>query len=207
MKILVLEDDYILANSLKEVLEMENYDVDIANNANEAYQLTFNNRYDLYIFDINLPDENGIEVLKSLKNADDKTPAIYITALTDIDTMTKAFEAGADDFIKKPFDIEEFLVRVKAKLNKNNDIKLDVFSYNINTKELKENGRVIPLNNTLKEILHQLILNRNSITPKDILLDYTNRNDLTLRVNISKLKKMLNLDIKNVRGEGYILEV
>jgi len=207
MKILILEDDYILAESLKEVLEMQGYEVDIANNAEEAYELTFNNKYDLYIFDINLPDENGIEVLKKLKFAHDNTPTIYITALVDIETMKNAFDAGAEDFIKKPFDVEEFLIRVESRLRKRSEVKLGDFTYDIKNKELKKDDKIVVLSPTLRNILNELVINRNKVTSKDVLLDFTNGNDLSLRVNISKLKKLLNLNIKNVRGEGYILEV
>ncbi len=208
MKILLLEDDYDLAKTLKEILELENYKVDIANNANEAYEKTFNNKYDLYIFDINLPDENGIEVLKNLKNADDNTPTIFITALTDLNTMAKAFEAGSEDYIKKPFEPEELLIRIKAKIKKNNNtIKFKDYEYEPINKVLKKEGKIIPLSQTLKDIFHELITNKNNIVSKERLLDITDSTDASLRVNINKLKQKLGIDIKNIRGEGYTIEI
>ena len=208
MKILLLEDDYALAHTLKEILEIEGFDVDIAQNANEAYEKTYNKKYDLYIFDINLPDENGIEVLKSLKNADDDTPTVFITALTDLNTMAKAFEAGSDDYIKKPFEPEELIIRIKAKIQKNgNLIKFNGFKYNPNEKTLTKNGKIIPISQTLKEILHELIINKNKIVSKERLLDITDSTDASLRVNINKLKNKLGIDIKNIRGEGYLIEI
>ena len=208
MKILLLEDDYALAHTLKEILEIEGFDVDIAQNANEAYEKTYNKKYDLYIFDINLPDENGIEVLKSLKNADDDTPTVFITALTDLNTMAKAFEAGSDDYIKKPFEPEELIIRIKAKIQKNgNLIKFNGFEYNPNEKTLTKNGKIIPISQTLKEILHELIVNKNKIVSKERLLDITDSTDASLRVNINKLKNKLGIDIKNIRGEGYLIEI
>ena len=208
MKILLLEDDYNLATTLKEILELENYEVDIANNAEEAYEKTFNKKYDLYIFDINLPDENGIEVLKNLKNADDNTPTIFITALTDLNTMAKAFEAGSEDYIKKPFEPEELLIRIKAKINKkNNIIKINDIEYDPFTKEIKKNGKIISIGSTLKDIFHELITNANRVVSKEQLIDATNSTDSSLRVNINKLKKKLGIDIKNIRGEGYLIEI
>ena len=208
MKILLLEDDYNLATTLKEILELENYEVDIANNAEEAYEKTFNKKYDLYIFDINLPDENGIEVLKNLKNADDNTPTIFITALTDLNTMAKAFEAGSEDYIKKPFEPEELLIRIKAKINKNNNvIKIKDIEYNPITKEIRKNGKIISLSSTLKDIFHELITNTNRVVSKEQLIDITNSTDSSLRVNINKLKNKLGIDIKNIRGEGYLIEI
>ena len=207
MKILLLEDDFNLANTLKEILELENYEVDIANNAKKAYEKTFNSKYDLYIFDINLPDENGIEVLKSLKEADDNTPTIFITALTDLNTMAKAFEAGSEDYIKKPFDIDELLIRIKAKIKKNTDIiEIKNLEYNPLTREIKQNGKIISLGSTLKDIFHELIINKSKTVSKERLLDITDSSDASLRVNINKLKNKLDIEIKNIRGEGYLIE-
>ena len=206
MKILLLEDDYNLAEVIKEILTLENYEVDIANNADEAYKLTYNNKYDLYIFDINLPDENGIEVLKNLKDANDNTPTIYISALSDISTIAKAFEIGAQDYLKKPFEVEELLIRIKAKFPKEDILKIGEFEYNLSAKELKKDNEIIPLGTTLKEIFHTLVTNKNNLTPKHRLLDLVDNNDSSLRVHINKLKKM-GFNIKNIRGEGYIFEV
>ena len=207
MKILLLEDDFNLADAIKEILEIEGYDVDVANNAEEAYELTYNNKYDLYIFDINLPDENGFEVLKNLKNADDNTPTIYISAMTDLSTMSKAFKIGAQDYIKKPFEVEELLLRIQAKYNQLNEtIQIGKFTYNPQTKELRENDKILSIGGVLKSILDLLIQHKNNITPKSELLDIVDYNDASLRVHINKLKK-LGFDIKNIRGEGYVLEV
>ena len=207
MKILLLEDDYNLAETLKEILALENYEADIANNANEAYEKTYNNKYDLYIFDINLPDENGIEVLKNLRDANDNTPTIYITALSDLNTMSNAFNLNIEDYIKKPFEPEELLIRIKGKLNTNqNIIKINDIEYNPSTREIKKNGKIISLGYVLKDIFHELITNKNKIVSKERLLDITDSTNASLRVNINKLKNKLEIDIKNIRGEGYLIE-
>jgi len=208
MKILLLEDDYNLAESIKEILEIENYKVDIANTAEEAYELSYENKYDLYIFDINIPDENGIEVLKKLRFADDNTPTIYISALVDINTIAKAFEAGAEDYIKKPFEPEELLIRINAKLKNKKIIKIKDIEYDPINKEIKKRGKIMSLGYVLKDIFHELITNTNKIVPKEKLLNLTNsQSDVTLRVNIAKLKNKLGIDIKNIRGEGYTIEI
>ncbi|WP_456471431.1 response regulator transcription factor [Caminibacter sp.] len=208
MKILILEDDYILADSLKELLTEENFEVDIAQTPEEAYEKTFHNTYNLYIFDINLPEENGIEVLKNLREADDKTPVIYISALTDIKTIAKAFDIGAEDYIKKPFEIEEFLIRVKAKLK----TPLNTVSYKnieIDTSQniVKKNGKIVPLGHIQYNILKTLVENKGRIVSKDTLLSFfEQQNDNALRVTIKKIKDKLNIDIKSIRGQGYIIE-
>ena len=210
MRILLLEDDFNLADSLKEILELENYEVDVVSTASEAYEKTFNNKYDLYIFDINLPDENGIEVLKNLREADDKTPTIFITALVDLNTMAKAFNVGIEDYIKKPFEPEELLIRINAKLKNNNKniMKINNIEYDMVNKIIKKDGKIISLGEVLKDIFHELITNTNRIVSKDRLLEVMNSdNDVALRVNISKLKNKLGINIKNIRGEGYIIEI
>jgi len=210
LKILLLEDDFNLASSLKEILELEGYEVDIVSNASEAYEKTFNEKYDFYIFDINLPDENGIEVLKNLREGKDKTPTIFITALVDLNTMSKAFNVGIEDYIKKPFDPEELLIRINAKLKQHSNkiIQIGNIEYDLENKLIKKDGKIISLGETLKNIFHELIVNANRVVSKDRLLELINSdNDTALRVNMSKLKNKLGIDIKNIRGEGYMIEI
>lgn len=205
MKILLLEDDAILAQSMKLLLDSEGFDVELVSSEDEVFDKTFHNKYDLYILDINLPSGNGIEILKALRDADDYTPAIFITALTDIGTIKKAFKAGAEDFIKKPFDIEELLVRVKSKFN--NFIIFKDIKYDTVSDFLYKNGEAIHVPPTLKGILKELLLKRGKPVSKDILMKYMEKeSENALRVNISKLKSKLNLNIKSIRGKGYILE-
>ncbi len=209
MKILLLEDDDILRESLKEYLEEEGFIVDEAINAKEVYDLTFDNKYDLYIFDINIPDEDGISVLKALKDADDNTPTIFITALTDIETIAKAFGSGAADYIKKPFDPEELVIRIKSRYLKedNNIIKYRDLTYNLLTRELKKGDNVIRLGDVQKRLFHELITHIGEVVDKDRLSDLLeNRSANALRVNLVKLKNRLGIDIKNIRGQGYLLE-
>jgi len=207
MRILLLEDDYNLAESIKEILEIEHYDVDIANSADEVYEKTFNNTYDLYIFDINIPDENGIEVLKKLRFAEDKTPVIYISALVDIDTIAKAFDAGAEDYIKKPFDVEELLIRIKAKQKNNKIITYKDITVNTEEEMVKKDNMLIKMGKVQYDILTTLLKNKGKIVLKSELLKYLeNPNENALRVLINKLKNKLEIDIKSIRSKGYIIE-
>ena len=207
MRILLLEDDYNLAISIKDILELENYMVDIASNAKEVYDLTFNNNYDLYIFDINVPDENGIEILKQLRFADDTTPTIYISALVDLNTISQAFEVGGEDYIKKPFDVEELLIRIKAKQKHNNIISYKNITIDTSKNIIKQNNEIINLGNVQYNILLELLKNKGKIIPKEKLLEFLeNPNDNALRVAINKLKNKFNLSIKSIRSKGYIIE-
>ena len=207
MKILLLEDDQILCNSLKEYLEIEGYDVDVVHRGSEVFDKTYSTTYDLYILDVNVPDVNGFDVLSSLRGAEDNTPAIYITALTDINSISKGFEVGAEDYIKKPFNPEELVIRINRKFQKETIIEINDVIYNPKTKVLQKNNRVLGLGDVQQNIFHLLITEHNKIVDTYRLmnyLEYPNAN--ALRVNISKLKSKLDIDIRNIRGQWYIIE-
>jgi len=207
MKILLLEDDTILAESLQEFLELEGFSVDVAKSAQEVYDLTYENSYDLYIFDINLPKDSGFNVLKNLKDADDTTPTIYISALVDIVSISKGFDLGASDYIKKPFDPMELVIRIKRNYQKEELLKYKDITYNPQTKEIVKDGKSVVLGSIQLEIFDKLIKNINVPVDSFELLELLeNPNGNALRVTISKLKSKLNLNIKNIRGRGYKLE-
>ena len=209
MKILILEDDKMLLESLKELLEMEGFSIDSATTTQEVYDLTFDNRYDLYIFDINLNQvEDGLDVLKNLTTAGDTTPTFYITALSDIKTIQKAFDIGAEDFIKKPFDIQELLIRIKSRfLKKQQSLTFENISLNPFTKEVKKDNKVVPLGNVAVSLLQKFLQNQDRVILQEELLDVLeNPNPNALRVNLAKLKKKLQIEFKNIRGIGYRLE-
>jgi len=208
MKILLLEDDKILAKSLKEFLELEGYTVDVAYRGSEVFDLTFDERYDLYILDVNVPDVNGFDVLASLKDSGDNTPAIYITALTDINSISKGFDIGADDYIKKPFDPEELVIRIKRKYQKEDMLlRINDIVYNPVTRVLQKNGQTIGLGEVQHNIFHTLMMERNKIVDSYTLMDFLEQPSANaLRVNLAKLKNKLGIEIKNIRAQGYMIE-
>lgn len=207
VKILLLEDDKNLHASIKAYLEMENFSVDSAYNSDDVYDLTYEYSYDLYIFDVNVPGDDGFKILQSLKSADDKTPTIYTTALVGTTSVAQGFNSGADDYIKKPYDPEELVIRIKSRYMKNDTLFYKDLIYNPTTKALTKDAVTVGLADVLGNIFHALILEKNKIVPTEILFDFLEHpNSNALRVNLSKLKSKLNLDIKNVRGVGYMLE-
>ena len=208
-KILLLEDDIELAQTLKELLEQNSYDVVMVHNGNDAIDESYENSYDLYVFDINVPDMSGIELLESLRNAEDGTPAIFISALVDLNTIAKGFEVGADDYIKKPFFPEELLIRIKAKLHQTShkEIVLNDLRYLPQTKQLYKSGKLVTLGEVQECLCDIFMSNIGNILDKLILMDcLLHPSDTALRVAINKLKQTTGLEIKNVRGVGYILE-
>lgn len=207
-KILLLEDDSVLGETLQELLSGEGYDVTLVTSGNAAIDKSYENSFDLYIFDINLPDINGIELLKSLREADDTTQTIFISALVDLNSISKAFEVGADDYIKKPFFPEELLIRVNSKLAINNStILYKNLEYNTQTKLLKKDGHIMSLGEIQEKLFSIFIQNIGQVLDKEVLLECLERPSPTaLRVAITKLKQTTGLNIKNLRGVGYTLE-
>jgi len=208
MKILLLEDDQILCTSLKEFLELEGYSVDVAYRGTEVFDLTFAQTYDLYILDVNVPEVNGFDVLSSLKEAGDTTPAIYITALTDINSISKGFKVGAEDYIKKPFDPEELVIRIKSKYQQEETfLCIGNLCYNPATRLLQRESKTIGLGEVQLNLFHALIIQQNKIVDSYTLMDcLENPSANALRVNLAKLKAKLGIEIKNIRGQGYMIE-
>ena len=206
MKLLLLEDDNILCETLQLFLEKEGYNVDTAMSLEDAEELTFKNNYDLYLFDINLPQGDGLSLLKSLRDADDITPTIFITALTDMNSISKGFHLGAIDYIKKPFDPEELLIRIDAKFT-NNILQYKHLKYDPQSQILRMDGNIINLGNVEHKVVEKLLSQCGSIITKDELYDCLDHaSDTALRVLISKIKQKLKIEITNIRGKGYLLE-
>lgn len=206
MKLLLLEDDHILSETLQLFLKKEGYDVDTALNIEEAETLTFHTAYDLYLLDINLPQGNGIDLLQSLRYADDHTPTIFITALTDMNSMAEGFKLGAIDYIKKPFDPQELLIRIAAKFAPKT-LTYNHLEYDPNSQIIRYNGEIIDLGNVQLRIFEKLLSQCGSVITKEELYECLEHvSDTALRVAITKIKQKLNINIKNIRGKGYILE-
>jgi DNA-binding response OmpR family regulator len=206
--ILLLEDDPTLSATLVDILELEGFEVELVTRGNEAIDKTYDNRYDLYLFDVNVPDISGFELLEALRNAQDNTPAIFITALSDINSVSKGFDAGADDYIKKPFDIDELVIRIQSKIKaQTQTIYYKDISYDPVNKTVKKNNKIIDLGEVLIEIFILLMTHQDQTVDKVQFYDVMeNPSDKALRVHITKLKKLLSLEIINVRGVGYRLE-
>jgi len=207
-RILLLEDDISLGETIQELLTENKYMVDYAISGNEAIDFSYDNRYDLYIFDINVPDIDGLDILKSLRDADDSTPTIFISAMTDLKTVLKGFEVGGDDFLKKPFYPEELLVKVDLKLSTEKEkISFLDITYFPKDNRVQKNGKNIYLTQVQLNLFKLFIKNTNRIIIKDELYECLEKpSENALRFHINKLKNSTGFNIKNIRGSGYILE-
>ena len=205
MKILLVEDDGDLGETLQEFLELHEFSVDLARSYEEAVDLSFANKYDLYLFDINLPKESGLELARDLIQASDDTPIIFITALTDIQTITDAFNIGAIDYIKKPFFPQELLIRIQQKFKKQNTLHYK--NIEIDGTILKVDDKVTDIGHNQFVLLKELLQNIGKPVEKERLLELLDTpSDGALRVALNRLKKRFSLPIQNIRGKGYMIE-
>jgi len=212
-KILLLEDDEILSETLIELFESENFEIVHVKDGEEALDATFVQSFDLFLLDVNVPFLNGFDFLKSLRDSGNMTPSIFITALSDVRSLSKGFDVGADDYIKKPFDFDELLIRIKALLKKQyhtyaNEIRVNNFRFVIEKNELYIGANFIPLPPYELHIVRLLFQNLNKTLLKDILLNSLNEGKETsegaLRVHIARLRKV-GLPITTIKRVGYRL--
>jgi len=212
-KILLLEDDEVLSETLVELLESEGFEVTHVVDGEMALDSTFVKKFDLFLFDVNVPFLDGFELLKSLRDAADMTPTIFITSLSDVASLSKGFDVGADDYIKKPFDFDELLVRMNALLKKAyhtyaNEIVVDDFRFVIEKNELYLGADFIALAPYDLQITKLLFQNLDkTVTKEQIFQDLSHGNEMSegaLRVHINKLRKT-GLPITTIKGIGYRL--
>ncbi len=212
-KILLVEDDKILSETLIELLEDEGYNMTLAQTANEALDATYTAEFELLLLDVNIPDFNGFELLKMLRDSGNSTPSIFLTSLNDIASLSRGFEVGADDYMKKPFDFDELLVRIQALLRKSfsakeDDVKYKTFIYKIATNELLDGTELILLAPQEKKLLSILFKRiEETVTKQELLHELDGVQESSegaLRVYITKLRKV-GLEIQTIKGIGYRL--
>ncbi len=213
LKILLLEDDTILFETLVELLESEAFVVTHVDDGQKALNATFLQQYDLFLFDVNVAHVGGFELLESLRESGNKTPTIFITALTDIASLSHGFEVGADDYIKKPFDFDELLVRINALMRKayhsyTDALHVGEFHFAIEKEELYRKDVFVALSPSELKITKLLFQNLDATVQKEILLEYLGdgkeMSEGSLRVHINKLRK-IGLPITTIKRVGYRL--
>ncbi len=208
LDILLLEDDEILGETIQEILTEAKYRCVWAKDGDEAAEISYEQKFDLYIFDVNVPFMSGFDLLSGLRDARDFTPTIFISAMTDIKSITKGFEVGAEDYIKKPFFPEELLLKIEAKFNKKiKTLELGEISYEPQTNKVFKNAQEISLGEVQLSLLKIFINNIGQTIPKEILLDCLEHpSETALRVALNKLKHTTNWEIINLRSIGYKVE-
>lgn len=222
MKILIIEDEYSLADAIAETLKKENFSCNIVTDGEEGENEALTDVYDLILLDIMLPSKNGFEILNNLRQENIDTPIIILTAKSEINDKLNGLENGADDYITKPFHMKELLARVKIALKRKantqntecleyEDLKLDM-----RTGKMISNNNEITINGKELDLLEILLLNKNQIVSRESIANkiwgYNSEAEYNnVEVYMSFLRKKLKLikskvKIKAVRGIGYKLE-
>ena len=175
-KILVLEDNELLLETLDEFLSDSGYSVRLAKNGKDAIDLTYHEDFDLFLLDVKVPDINGFEFLKQMRDTGSKTPAIFLTSLRDKESLAQGFELGGDDYIKKPFDLDELLFRIKAVLSRKIDDEDEVkifgnFYINRKRKRVLDMGVELDINPKDYKLLELLIENRGKVVTTEMIVE------------------------------------
>lgn len=203
-KILVLEDEPMLQDMMSSYLESSGYEVVSTDNYEEALSLAYESKFDLFIFDVKITRGNGFELLDELRNSGVGTPCIFATSLNTMSDVTSGFKVGCDDYIKKPFELAELLLRVQNILKRNfnhnqndefitinNELKFDILQ-----KRLLKGNKMVPLAKKESELLALFLKNKNTILTRDDIYSQIwdmgeVPSELSLRVYIRNLRKII----------------
>ena len=215
-KILFLEDDTNLNETVTEFLEENGYDVDSVYDGDEAESKMYENSYDLFLLDVNVPGINGFELLKNSRESENKTPAIFLTSLNSIDDISDGYESGCDDYIRKPFELKELLLRVKTLIkreffhSKKENIKVsENIEYDTLSNSLHVDGQEVQLQNKEATLLKLFLQRREEVVSHEVILDTLwgydeDASDDALRTYIKRLRKIIGKErIISVKRLGY----
>lgn len=214
MKLLLLEDDHFICEQVKEYFELDGNKVDCFYDGESLLENAILESYDIFLLDINTPKKDGFETLKEIRRQEIQTPAIYLTAQSDIEHVKKGYALGCNDYVKKPFNFEELELRINQLIYKNSQTKVQItprYSFDLSAMELYLDENIIELTSYEKNLLYILIKNiGNTINPnviKDYVWEEKNVCDNTLRTKIKKLRSKLDENfITNIRNVGYKIE-
>ena len=221
MRILIAEDDTRLLKSLVHIFEINNYAVDGVDNGIDALDFAFSGEYDGLVLDIMMPGMDGISLLKRLRANGITTPALFLTARTEVDQRIEGLDAGADDYLPKPFSTGELLARVRAMLRRKDNFTPDLLTFgklslNRSTYELVYDNKSQALSGKEFQVMEMLMQNSSAIVTAEQLITHiwgwdTNVDTSVIWVHISNIRKKLDMldakvGIKFVRNAGYALE-
>ncbi len=212
MKILLLEDDIILQEIIEEFLTEKGYEVESFYDGGKALDAIGENRYDMLLLDVNVPNIDGFEILSYLREIGNTTPAIYITSLAGIDELKKGFDLGADDYLKKPFELEELRARIEHIIRLyrlHEEIKFDGMKFIPKAHQIIIDDEVIEIRQKEAQVLEYFIRNTGKIVSCDEIIENVWSDDsvpthATIRTYIKNLRKIFVKEyFDNIKGEGY----
>ena len=212
MKILLLEDDVILQEIIEEFLEENGYEVESYYDGEKALDAIGHGSYDMLLLDVNVPNIDGFEILSYLREIGNTTPAIYITSLAGIEDLKKGFSLGADDYLRKPFELEELNARIEhiVKLYRlQEEIEFDDMKFIPKAHQLIVGDEVIEMRQKEAQVLEYFIRNAGKIISCDEIIENVWEDEnipthATIRTYIKNLRKMFQKEyFNNIKGEGY----
>ncbi|WP_326519590.1 response regulator [Acinetobacter sp. CAAS 2-6] len=216
MRILLVEDDLLLAKATALGLDQANFVVDIAGNAQVAEHFLSVYSYHIVLLDLGLPDKSGLEILKYIRSKNSNIGILILTAQDRVQDRISGLKAGADDFITKPYDLDEVIARIQAIVRRMSGSVSDIFEFrniviNKSTQQVSVNNIPIDLSQKEYDLLQLLMVNQGRIVTKRMLEDsiYTNDdvNSNVLQVHIHNLRRKLGKDIvRTIKGLGYIVD-
>jgi len=221
MRILLVEDERKLSAVVRRGLKEVHYAVDLADNGDDALFLAETNSYDLIILDIMIPGKDGISICRNLRKKKNDTPILMLTARDDVEDKISGLDAGADDYLTKPFSFPEFLARVRALLRRKNSekssgLKVADLELDQRTRKVSRAGKEIELTPTEYSLLEYLMLNVGQVVTRTMISEHVWNDDFesfsnVINVYINYLKKKIDNDhkkqlIHTLRGVGYTLK-
>jgi DNA-binding response OmpR family regulator len=216
MKILLVEDDIMLNEMITEYLSSTGHAITSAKSGDESLKILNEQKFDLLILDINLPDVDGFTILENMHEQKRMIPTIYISALIDIEDISRAFDLGCFDYLKKPFHLKELTLRInkilKTRIVPQRHKRLSKhYSFDAETMTLLFNNEPHILPRRQLQIIELLAQNRSLVVNYDMFRNYVWNDDYidnaTIRAEVNRVKTVLKEDfIKNIRGSGYMVE-
>jgi two-component system response regulator TrcR len=223
INLLLVEDEPVLASIIKESLESRGFQVRIAVNGIEGWSIFRLEKPDICVIDVMLPKKDGFTLVNDIRMVNLRVPIIFLTARTQTEDVLKGLEIGADDYMKKPFSMEELVLRIKGLLKRNetdkipvqgSEVRLGKLQFNYQRLELISEGTAITLSQREAELLNLLIKHKNSLLDRRTALlqlwgEDSRFNARSMDVYITRLRKFLKnehgIEIQSVRGQGYKL--
>lgn len=222
IKILLVEDEETLGMILCDSLRTRSFEVDYYSDGKEGYQAALNNEYDILVLDVMLPNMDGFSIAKGFRKVNDSTPIIFLTAKSQTEDVVEGFTVGGNDYLKKPFSIEELIVRIKSLVGRTiknvkepiNECFIGQYKFDTVKQTLEYKGEVRTLTHRESEILVMLYEKRNQVLERKLVLDKLWGDDSffnarSMDVFITRLRKYLrddsSIQIINIRGIGYKL--
>lgn len=209
-EILLLEDDRLFSETLCDWLEEEGYAVTPAYDPHSAFELCFSRRFSLYLFDINLPFQDGLQTFRYLRESGDATPVIFLTSREDRDSLLEGFDLGAEDYLKKPVDLEELSARIAVVLRRHIPAERPLGPYVMDgrSRDLLRDGEPQRLGRKVYDLLELLVNRKGETVSNDEIRAYLwhpgeASSNGAIRVYITRLKKLFPEAVENVRGVGY----